>query len=76
MSKHDTPTKRHPKSGKRVDYTARTVAVLKELRQGAKAACRDALEKGLTRADMVRDAIFSTVPGGHGMTIFFVLRYR
>ena len=31
MSKHDTPTKRHrrPKSGKRVDYTARTMAARK-----------------------------------------------
>jgi hypothetical protein len=38
MSKHDTATKRHrrPKSGKRVDYTARTMAALKELRQAAK----------------------------------------
>jgi hypothetical protein len=38
MSKHDTPTKRHrrPKSSKRVDYTARTMAALKELRQAAK----------------------------------------
>ena len=38
MSKHDTATKRHrrPKSGKRVDYTARTMAALKELKQAAK----------------------------------------
>ncbi len=38
MSKHDTPTKRHrrPKSAKRVDYTARTTAALKELRRAAK----------------------------------------
>jgi hypothetical protein len=38
MSKHDTATKRHrrPKSGKRIDYTARTMAALKELRQAAK----------------------------------------
>jgi hypothetical protein len=40
MSKHDTPTKPHrrPKSGKRVDYTARTMAALKELKQAAKAS--------------------------------------
>ena len=39
MSKHDTATKRHrrPKSGKRVDYTARTMSALKELKQAAKA---------------------------------------
>jgi len=39
MSKHDTATKLHrrPKSGKRVDYTARTMAVLKQLAQDAKA---------------------------------------
>ena len=38
MSKHDTATKRHrrPKSGKRVDYTARTMAALKQLKQAAK----------------------------------------
>jgi hypothetical protein len=38
MSKHDTATKRHrrPKSAKRVDYTARTMAALKELRRAAK----------------------------------------
>jgi hypothetical protein len=38
MSKHDSATKRHrrPKSGKRVDYTARTMAALKELKQAAK----------------------------------------
>jgi len=38
MSKHDTATKRHrrPKSGKRVDYTARTMAALKELKQATK----------------------------------------
>jgi hypothetical protein len=38
MSKHDTATKRHrrPKSGKRVDYTARTMAALKQLAQDAK----------------------------------------
>jgi len=39
MSKHDTVTKRkrRPKSDKRVDYTARTMAVLKQLSQAAKA---------------------------------------
>jgi hypothetical protein len=33
MSKHDTVTKRNrrPKSSKRVDYTARTMAALKRL---------------------------------------------
>jgi hypothetical protein len=38
MSKHDTPTNPHlrPKSAKRVDYTARTMAALKELKQAAK----------------------------------------
>jgi hypothetical protein len=38
MSKHDTPTKRHrrPKSSKRIDYTARTMAALKELEKAAK----------------------------------------
>jgi hypothetical protein len=38
MSKHDTATKRHrrPKSDKRIDYTARTMAALKELKQAAK----------------------------------------
>jgi hypothetical protein len=38
MSKHDSVTKRNrrPKSGKRVDYTARTMAALKELEQAAK----------------------------------------
>jgi hypothetical protein len=38
MSKHDTPTKPHrrPKSKKRVDYTARTMAALKRLVQDAK----------------------------------------
>jgi hypothetical protein len=40
MSKHDTVTKRkrRPKSEKRVDYTARTMAVLKRLSQAAKAS--------------------------------------
>jgi hypothetical protein len=40
MSKHDTVTKRkrRPKSDKRVDYTARTMAVLKQLSQAAKAS--------------------------------------
>ena len=38
MSKHDSVTKRkrRPKSDKRVDYTARTMAVLKRLSQAAK----------------------------------------
>jgi len=38
MSKHDTATKRHrrPKSGKRIDYTARTMAALKELEKAEK----------------------------------------
>lgn len=38
MSKHDSTTKRHrrPKSGKRVDYTARTMAALKKLEAAAK----------------------------------------
>jgi hypothetical protein len=38
MSKHDTPTKPHrrPKSAKRVDYTARTMAALKRLAHEAK----------------------------------------
>jgi len=38
MSKHDTPTKPHrrPKSKKRVDYTARTMAALRELKEAAK----------------------------------------
>jgi hypothetical protein len=40
MSKHDTVTKRkrRPKSAKRIDYTARTMAVLKQLSQAAKAS--------------------------------------
>jgi hypothetical protein len=38
MSKHDTPTKPHrrPKSKKRIDYSARTMAALRELEQAAK----------------------------------------
>jgi hypothetical protein len=38
MSKHDTPTKPHrrPKSAKRIDYTARTMAALKQLAHEAK----------------------------------------
>jgi hypothetical protein len=38
MSKHDSVTKRHrrPKSGKREDYTARTMAAAKQLEQAAK----------------------------------------
>jgi hypothetical protein len=37
MSKHDTATKRHrrPKSAKRIDYTARTMAALKKLEEAA-----------------------------------------
>ncbi|HLM80620.1 MAG TPA: hypothetical protein VK302_08300 [Terriglobales bacterium] len=38
MSKHDSVTKRHrrPMSGKRADYTARTMAAVKQLEQAAK----------------------------------------
>lgn len=38
MSNQHSVTKRHrrPKSGKRTDYTARTMAVIKQLSQGAK----------------------------------------
>jgi hypothetical protein len=38
LSKHDSVTKRHrrPKSDKRVDYTARTMAAVKKLEQAAK----------------------------------------
>jgi hypothetical protein len=38
MSKHDTATKRHrrPKSAKRIDYTARTMAALKKLTEADK----------------------------------------
>jgi hypothetical protein len=38
MSKHDTVTKRHrrPKSSKRVDYTARTMAAVRKLEQAEK----------------------------------------
>ena len=37
MSKHNSVTKqkRRPKSGKRIDYTARTMAVLKQLSRAA-----------------------------------------
>jgi hypothetical protein len=44
MSKHDEPTKRHrrPKSGKRIDYTARTMAALKELEKAAKLKAKSA----------------------------------
>ncbi|HYW39669.1 MAG TPA: hypothetical protein VE957_16280 [Terriglobales bacterium] len=50
MSKHDSVTKRNrrPKSEKRVDYTARTMAALKELEQAAKLkvkAIKQAAEK-------------------------------
>ena len=38
MSKHDSVTKRNrrPKSGKRIDYTARTMAALRELEHAEK----------------------------------------
>ena len=38
MAKHDSVTKRHrrPKSTKRADYTARTMAAVKALEQAAK----------------------------------------
>jgi len=38
MSKHDSVTKRNrrPKSKKRTDFTARTMAAVKELEQAAK----------------------------------------
>jgi len=38
MSKHNFVTKRNrrPKSGKRADYTVRTMAAVKELEQAAK----------------------------------------
>jgi len=38
MSKHDSVTKRNrrPKSDRRVDYTARTMAAVKKLEQAAK----------------------------------------
>ena len=38
MGKHDTVTKRHrrPKSAKRIDYTARTMAALKKLAEAEK----------------------------------------
>jgi hypothetical protein len=44
MSKHDTVTKRHrrPKSAKRVDYTARTMAALKALEQAEKKKAKTA----------------------------------
>jgi len=44
MSKHDEPTKRHrrPKSGKRTDYTARTMAALKELEKAEKLKAKTA----------------------------------
>lgn len=40
MSKHDSVTKRkrRPKSDKRVDYTARTMAIVKQLSEPAKAS--------------------------------------
>jgi hypothetical protein len=44
MSKHDTATKRHrrPKSGKRIDYTARTMAALRNLEEAAKQKTKSA----------------------------------
>jgi hypothetical protein len=38
MGKHDTVTKRHrrPKSAKRIDYTATTMAALKKLEEAEK----------------------------------------
>jgi len=38
MAKHDSVTKRHrrPKSAKRADYTARTMAAVKALEEAAK----------------------------------------
>ena len=44
MSKHDTATKRHrrPKSGKRIDYTARTMAALRKLEEAAKQKTKSA----------------------------------
>jgi hypothetical protein len=37
MSKHDSVTKRNrPKSGKRIDYTARTIAGVRQLEEAAK----------------------------------------
>ena len=44
MSKHDSVTKRNrrPKSEKRIDYTARTMAAIKQLEQAAKLKVKDA----------------------------------
>jgi hypothetical protein len=50
VSKHDSVTKRkrRPKSDKRVDYTARTMAALKQLSQAATVnESRRALAKGV-----------------------------
>ena len=50
MSKHDTVTKRNrrPKSGKRIDYTAPTMAALKQLALDEKASeSQRALPKNL-----------------------------
>jgi hypothetical protein len=49
VSKHDSVTKRkrRPKSDKRIDYTARTMAVVKRLSQAAKVSeSQRALPKG------------------------------
>jgi hypothetical protein len=49
MSKHDSVTKRkrRPKSDKRVDYTARTMAIVKQLSEAAKASeSQNVLPKG------------------------------
>jgi len=49
VSKHDSVTKRkrRPKSDKRIDYTARTMAVVKRLSQAAKVGeSQRALPKG------------------------------
>lgn len=44
MSKHDEPTKRHrrPKSKNRIDYTARTMAALKKLKEAEKQKAKTA----------------------------------
>ena len=49
MSKHDSVTKRkrRPKSDKRVDYTARTMAIVKQLSQAERLSeSKTALSKG------------------------------
>jgi hypothetical protein len=50
MSKHDSVTKRkrRPKSDKRVDYTARTMAIVKRLSEAAKVSeSQNVLPKGV-----------------------------